>query len=446
MIMEEKNVNIDEVLNDVQTEADGVPAESLPILEERPSQQDPLPGPSPAIPPPKSLDNDNGCIQHFCDEAEYLSAHHHISYYWDFGKGFKSFIKRIVRFFLKCLVLPMRDLQNDYNRHVANSMNTARDITRYHHSQLQRHQDALNADREEISIHGAWIAYMSQSIEQLHSDINRLSRENDELSMSFSRVIHRYMTGDRTEAPVSHSSSEQPEAFIGSSASTSENNYEVLDYFKFQNEFRGTQSQIMERQKIYLPYFRNRKGRIFDFGCGRGEFLRLLKQENISSFGVDSYQEYEINGQMYGIDVIAGDGFTVLENVDETLGGIFCAQVIEHLSFQNIDKLCHIAYDKLEVGAYLILETPNPMCLSTMTNAFYVDPTHNKPIHPLFMKYLLESIGFSEVEFLWPDHSLEQLPNIKSDSIDNIDEVNNAINRVSSLLYGSQDYAVIAKK
>ena len=202
----------------------------------------------------------------------------------------------------------------------------------------------------------------------------------------------------------------------------------------------------MERQRSYLPYVRNKTGRIFDLGCGRGEFLRLLKEENIPAFGVDTYPEYEITGQMYGIEIGVGDGIEVLENQKEPLGGIFCAQVIEHLGFKNVEKLCRLAYDKLEKGGCLILETPNPMCVSTMTNGFYIDPTHDKPVHPLLMQYMLKSIGFTEVQLLWPDHSLGTLPPIHSEYIDNLEEVNRAIERVSGLLFGSQDYAVIAKR
>ena len=73
-------------------------------------------------------------------------------------------------------------------------------------------------------------------------------------------------------------------------------------------------------------------------------------------------------------------------------------------------------------------------------------PKGDKPVHPLLMEYLLKAIGFSDVQILWPDHSLRQLPFIRSNSIENLWEVNNAIERVSGILFGSQDYAVVATK
>ena len=94
------------------------------------------------------------------------------------------------------------------------------------------------------------------------------------------------------------------------------------------------------------------------------------------------------------------------------------------------------------------METPNPTCLSTFSNAFYVDPTHIKPVHPVLLAYMLREAGFSEVQTVYTEASRAgtPLPLIDSDGIRNLDEVNHAIERVSNLLYGSQDYAVVAKR
>ena len=255
--------------------------------------------------------------------------------------------------------------------------------------------------------------------------------------------------------PIAHQSTQVIQPEVGASEALVDGEIESasqptstvpFDYFAFENAFRGTQSDIMERQRRYIPYFKDKKGKVFDLGCGRGEFLRLMKEEGIPAFGADMYPEYEVVGQMYDIDIHEGDGIAMLENMDEKLGGIFCAQVIEHIGFDAIQKLCQLAYQKLEEGAYIVLETPNPMCVSTFTNAFYMDPTHDKPVHPLLMEHLLKSMGFSEVQLLWPDQSLEQLPLISSESIENLEEVNQAITRVSNLLFGSQDYAIVAKR
>lgn len=81
-------------------------------------------------------------------------------------------------------------------------------------------------------------------------------------------------------------------------------------------------------------------------------------------------------------------------------------------------------------------------------NSFYLDPSHNKPVHPKTMEYYLRKAGFSEVEILFTEASRSgyRLPLLSGKGVDNLEEFNNGINLVTDLLFGSQDYAVIAKK
>ncbi len=111
-----------------------------------------------------------------------------------------------------------------------------------------------------------------------------------------------------------------------------------------------------------------------------------------------------------------------------------------------MQKLVKLAYDRLETDGYLVLETPNPVCVSAMTNAFYMDPTHDKPLHPLLMQYLLKAAGFRDVQLLYPDHSLPRLPHLQGTGVTNLEEVNRAVDLVSDLVFGSQDYAVAGRK
>jgi len=82
------------------------------------------------------------------------------------------------------------------------------------------------------------------------------------------------------------------------------------------------------------------------------------------------------------------------------------------------------------------------------TSNFYLDPTHTNPVHPILLTYMLREAGFSDVQTVYTDASRagNPLPLIDSNGIRNLEEVNRAIERVSDLLYGSLDYAVIARK
>lgn len=227
------------------------------------------------------------------------------------------------------------------------------------------------------------------------------------------------------------------------------NEYEEIDYFDFENRFRGPIEIIRERQSMYLPYFQDRSN-ILDIGCGRGEMLSLLKDNGIIAKGIDLFKDYVEFCRNEGLNVMVGDGIEYIENSTEKYGGIFAGQVVEHISVGQILRFCKASYEHLEDGACLIIETPNPMCLSVFTNSFYIDPSHIKPVHPLTLKYYLEKAGFNQIEILYTDVSRcpNSIPKLNINGVDEseLKEYNNAMHIVSELLFGSQDYAIIATK
>ena len=287
-------------------------------------------------------------------------------------------------------------------------------------------------------------ASLEQRLRTLQQRVDDLETQNDDLLAAIARrnLVQKPSFGlTENEKPVPTSPEES------TAGDAEESVYTVLDYFKFENHFRGPRSVIRERQGIYLPYFRDQAGPVLDLGCGRGEFLQVMKQNNIPAFGIDLYPEYVEEGKLLDIDIRQGDGIAWLRESQEQYGGIYVGQVIEHISFQQLQELCSLAFEKLLPDSWLILETPNPMCLSVFANSFYIDPTHNRLVHPLTLKYLLEEIGFHSVDILFTECSrMDPLPLIKSDEIININEVNAGIRRVSDLLFGSQDYAVVARR
>ena len=226
------------------------------------------------------------------------------------------------------------------------------------------------------------------------------------------------------------------------------NTYETIDYFDFENHFRGSQREIKKNQRIYVPYFKN-SGLIVDLGCGRGEFLELLAEQNIPAIGIDLYEEFVEYCTIKGLNAVHDDGLHYLKALkDETIGGIFAAQLVEHLKIDDIISLCTLSFLKLKPGSCLILETPNPTSLSIYTNAFYIDPSHVKPVHPKMLKYFLEKAGFQDIEIIFTESSKidYKLPLINGNGIENLEEFNNGVNLLSDLIFGSQDYAIIARK
>lgn len=236
------------------------------------------------------------------------------------------------------------------------------------------------------------------------------------------------------------------ESSINNLSTNCQNDYMLIDYFDFENHFRGSRTDIIKRQEFYLPYFEEKKN-VLDLGCGRGEFLELLTRENIPVTGVDNYPEFVKYCQSRNLSVIYGDALEILQQSHD-IDGIFAGQFIEHLSYPQIQHLCKLAFEKLTNDGCLILETPNPMSLAIFTHAFYMDPSHTKPIHPLTLQYLLQKSGFKDIQILFLTNSKLpiQIPKLIIADNDSVDKFNLTMETVSDLLFGSQDYAIIARK
>lgn len=228
----------------------------------------------------------------------------------------------------------------------------------------------------------------------------------------------------------------------------------AMNYFAFEEKFRGSTEDIKKRQSIFLDYFRNGRN-VIDIGSGRGEFLSLLKDNGIGAKGIDMNEDMVLYCQKLGLDAKKGDALSYLSSLkDNSLDGVFSGQVVEHLQPIELINLIKLCYDKMKTGTYLVIETINPLCLSVFAESFYLDMSHVKPVHPVTLEFLMESVGFKDAEFKffspYPEES--KLGKFKID--DSLNEksrlqfelMNQNIDKLNKLLYGYQDYAVIGKK
>lgn len=217
-------------------------------------------------------------------------------------------------------------------------------------------------------------------------------------------------------------------------------------YAGFENRFRGREESIREQLRGYLPYFQT-PGRHLDLGCGRGEFLEMLRDKNIEASGVD------LNGQMVaicldkGLDCRQGDILESLaEENDGSLAGIFSSQVIEHLAPAYLKKLVETAHAKLAAGGVIILETVNPTSVFALVQIYYLDLSHQKPVHPQALKFMLEAAGFEDVEVRYGaplgEERLRNLPGADEKTA----VLNRNIDHLNELLYASPNYAVVGRK
>ena len=175
------------------------------------------------------------------------------------------------------------------------------------------------------------------------------------------------------------------------------------EYRGFEDVFRGSEQLIRDRQRRYLPIIGGREP-VLDFGCGRGELLDLLREAGISYLGVDSDAGMVARCRDKGHnEVIHADGLEHLERLpDGSLGVVFAAQVIEHLTEQQLRMLLKVARVKLADGGLLIAETVNPHCPPAL-KTFWVDLTHRIPIFPEVALELCREAGFASAYFFHPN-------------------------------------------
>jgi SAM-dependent methyltransferase len=232
-----------------------------------------------------------------------------------------------------------------------------------------------------------------------------------------------------------------------------------ITYVGFEDRFRGSEAEIRARQQDYVQYFAGQSD-VLDLGCGRGELLELLRERGIRARGLDVNPEMVEVCKARGLDVTNADARGYLRTVpDESLGGVIALQVIEHLEPAYLAETLALAYDKLRPGARMVLETINPACWVAFFESFIRDLTHEKPIHPETLQYLLQANGFSNVEIVYrapiaeggklrrvtsrPEHYGDTAQDALTELVSSF---NSNVDRLNGRLFSYQDYAAIATR
>jgi SAM-dependent methyltransferase len=226
-----------------------------------------------------------------------------------------------------------------------------------------------------------------------------------------------------------------------------------FDYLEFENRFRGGAEEIADRQRLYVDEFRDAAAPVVDLGCGRGEFLGLLRDAGIPCYGVDRHPDMIATTRDRGFEVVEADALEHLAAAPPgSLGGIFSAQMVEHLVPAEVPTLFELAWEALAPGAPLVVETINPESLFVFAHAFYVDLGHLRPLHPLTLEFLAQATGFSSarIEYLSPppaDFRPQPLPEVDEEPLAGVvASLEENFRRIDDILFGPQDFAVIARR
>jgi SAM-dependent methyltransferase len=207
-------------------------------------------------------------------------------------------------------------------------------------------------------------------------------------------------------------------------------------YSLFEERFRGAPADIRRKQKSYLPYLAGLPGPVLDAGCGRGEFLALLREKGIPARGVESNPIAVDECRAAGLDVVGGDAVADLSASEPgSLGAVTAFQVLEHWPPGTVFGFLRAARRAIAPGGVLIAETINTDSLSAL-RAFFLDPSHVRPIPPEALEFLVAAAGFVDARI---EYSGELSP---GERLTESSENDRLLNR---LLYAPQDYAVITR-
>lgn len=210
-------------------------------------------------------------------------------------------------------------------------------------------------------------------------------------------------------------------------------------YRAFEDRYRGSRELVKSRLQVYVPFVEPLKsmyqdGKAVDLGCGRGEWLEILREIGVEATGVDLDDGMLAACRDRGLQAERGDAIAYLKGLpDASVAVVSGFHIAEHVAFSDLQTLVQEALRALKPAGVLILETPNPENIVVGTAGFYTDPTHQRPIPPRLLSFLPEHYGFARTKIL----RLQEPSGLAQAA---------AVNLMDVLGGVSPDYAVVAQK
>ena len=261
----------------------------------------------------------------------------------------------------------------------------------------------------------------------------RLWGDLERIRLDYERLIHAELHVIRQRAAAA--SIAAPVAAAAPASAASAPAAPAFDYGRFAERFRGSEDYVRQGQRFYLPYFAGRR-EVLDIGCGRGEFLELMRESGVGARGIDLSQESVDLCRHKGLTAEVADLFVYLADLPEgSLGCIFSAQVVEHLPPDRLPEMIRLAASRLERNGVLVIETPNPECLAIFASHFYLDPTHTRPVPHALLAFYMEEYGMGLIEVHRRAPAMDSQPSLAALPQD-----------FREAFFGGLDYAIIGRK
>lgn len=315
-------------------------------------------------------------------------------------------------------------------------------------SHWQREMQALEAKHSEQSEqHLAHTERLTQSVQVevetlvrgLRGEIERVYQKEQEIRTELS------LQSQRVARLLEEAGRRLPATFDARQLAAFTDEQQHLDdafYLSFEDQFRGRPAEIKERLKVYLPLVEEARAAagpqpVLDIGCGRGEWLELLRESNVPATGVEQNRVLVAEGQARGLSMIEADLMAYLRELpDQSLTALTGFHIIEHLPLEILLRLLDETVRVVSHGGLVIFETPNPENVLVGSCNFYFDPTHRNPLPAPVMKFLLESRGLTRVQII----------RLNPSDAEPIAGDTDLVKRFNQYFYGPMDYAVVGWK
>ena len=339
----------------------------------------------------------------------------------------------------------------DRTASIAATHDELRDVMAGFSAAVSGFADAHSKYREFFEARAYRLEARTREIESAQDEVRSIVTINQQAVSALKRGLQESPSGQR-QTPADPTADSPPTAAAGAAFV---NPLDAYKYLGFEEQFRGSQHEIRERQESYVGLFTGVPGDVLDVGCGRGEFVELLNQHGITARGIDINAEMVEACRARGLNVVHADAVSYLSSLPPaSLGGIVAAQVVEHLEPAYLLAFLERAFDRLAPGGRLLLETINPACWTAFFESYIRDVTHRWPLHPETLKYLTLASGFTraEIEFKSPMPPEDRLQPVAvvagaEPALRELVEAFNAnVEKLNARMFTHMDYAIVADK
>ncbi|HVV46362.1 MAG TPA: class I SAM-dependent methyltransferase [Bryobacteraceae bacterium] len=263
----------------------------------------------------------------------------------------------------------------------------------------------------------------------------RLWADLEKVREQYERMIHAELRLIRLRAGTAATPAAVPSNVPAAMPTPAPSAASGLDYSRFAERFRGTDEEIRRNMEFYRPIFAGKEN-VLDIGCGRGEFLDVMREAGVPARGIDLSNECIQQCRDKGLQAEVADLFPFLAaQPDEEFDGILSSQVVEHLPPDRLPEMVRLCAAKLRRGGILALETPNPECLAIFATYFYLDPTHTRPMPHQYLQFCMEEAGLTGIEVHRLNPAVDTMPELASLPAD-----------FRERFFGGLDYAIIGRR